>query len=264
MISLAARKFIFKSFCFCIFTVTVACLVGLITNNIGFGFFFACLTLFSVAMLYMVVKWKCIGDVGSSGNGDDASVCWSAKPMTDYHYHYYHYSQDDQNRNNDDVTTNIDESRFLFTSLTQSTMDSNTLHCHHPHHFSTRTIATIGPLVFTSVSEGLSTMGSTNVICSSSSGERNQQSSTTPRPGYLRGGVMSDTDLFTMVDAAGDPPPYSTFDYKKRRQRLSLLLLPYEQLGRGHVRVMSQSESAIQHSSLINGKLISFYYTFGF
>eukprot|EP00111_Clytia_hemisphaerica_P019108 TCONS_00056428-protein len=163
MISIATKKLIFKLFCFSILVVTVACFIGLVTNNLGFGFFFACLTLVSAAMLYMVVKWKCIG-------GDK---CWShSKPDSLYM----------------DQEPDIESRSSVFTTVHRHQTDN--------FHHSTRTLATIRP--FTSL-RGLFTTSSTDDL--------NHRPDEPSPLTTLRGGVMSDTNLFI-----GNPPPYSTFD----------------------------------------------------
>ena len=298
MISVAARKLIFKSICFCIFTVTVACLVGLITNNLGFGFFFAFLTLFSVAMLYMVIKWKCIGNVASTDGGDDG-FCWStkeSKSMADY-YHYYHYNEELLEHRNNNLTTNINnnddsndgERNTPFIHLRLTSCNENTSHHHHYHcrlhhhhiHASTRTMETINdPMLTTSDDNSASTghllsMHSTNASTSSSSDGQNLPQSLESllrkepcRPLHAR--VMSDTDLFTRIETSVQPPPYSIYDInnihrnmrvqqRERMDRRSLVLPSYQQVEVEHLQMISRSTSAVQHPSLLmNCKL--FYY----
>ena len=52
------RKTVFRLFCFVTVVVAVACFIGLLTNNLGFGFFFASLTLLSGILFYLVMKWR--------------------------------------------------------------------------------------------------------------------------------------------------------------------------------------------------------------
>lgn len=250
-------------------------------------------------MLYMVVKWKCIGDVTH-----DNGFCWSnkeSKSMADY-YHYYHYNEEMLEHQNNDLSTNInnnniddggDRNTHFNSYLLRQTSYDNVFHHHHyhcrlhhhhhnqhHHHASTRTIATIDdPMTDTSnnsVSTGhLLSMCSTNIVASIDNETEHSQNhlESILRAGQgrpLRGGVMSDTDLYMRVSASGEPPPYSTIDInncphrnrrlleRERMKRQSLLLPSYEQVEVEHSRMISQSESAVQHPSLlVNGRLMS-------
>ena len=253
-------------------------------------------------MLYMVVKWKCIGNVVSTEDGDD-SFCWStkeSKSMADY-YHYYHYNEELLEHTNNDLTTNINNNEDVnygerntpFIHLRQTSSDENTSHHHHYHcrlhhhhhhhhlHASTRTIATINdPVITTSDDNSASTehllsLFSTNVATSSNGDGQNppQPLESLLREGPcrpLRRGVMSDTDLFTKIETSVQPPPYSTYDIndihrnrrvqqRERIERRSLVLPSYQQVEVEHLRMISRSTSAVQHSSLlINCKLFSY------
>ena len=279
-ISTAARKLIFKSVCFCIFTVTVACLVGIVTNNLPFGFFFSCITLFSVAMLYTVVKWKYprdirlhqqmmlnddyrehfgLNDINNNLGIDRGGLYWSIKsaaPAVDYHP--FPYGERD--------AKNVGESNHLCSNVSNSNQQctlcfkskslltiTETIESLNKNHVSTRTIPFIpfeavstpmNPLLLTEKNHNENNQHHPHRICCRCH-LRNKNSGSVQKTC----GATSETNLES-------PPPYEVSGNDAGLDRhWSRLPLYEDRLGPSH---RSQSENAVHHFSLIKG--IDFYY----
>jgi len=189
----ATRKITFKAFFFIVIIVTVACFVGLLTNNLGFGFFFALVTLVSLAMLCVVIRWRC---------KEQDDLCFGK--VSDFEVNY----------DNNDIESN---SENLFSSLPNN----------EPILEISISNSTLGPLRPLPVQRELLRPSSSNLT-------RTLMLHSPDMDNGLRGGVMSDTNLFIV-----SPPPYSTFDGN---------LPSYEQLEEAN---RAYSEGTVQNQGMM-------------